>query len=516
MEKEAGRHDAAAVWLTRGLKLDSQSGVFRFHLGELDYHRGMLAPARAHLEEAIRLLPEFADAHHLLAFVLGDLGQPEAAAAAAQRANELNPALSRAETNLSLDRYNPARYGELVGERDARPEAVQSAYLAGYHLGIAYRQRGLYDEALRELGRALDRGEDDGLVRQAIAEVRLVRGEVEEAARLYRELTERSPGSPKLRNELGVALHRGGEVAAAERAYRAAVEADPTYAVAWNNLAVARMHRGDAGAAGECLARAVELHPRLVEAWCNLGLLAERSGKLAPALRSYRAASDADGEATAAWVGAGRVLSEMERFAEARNSLVRAVEIDPESAAARYHLGFVLARLGDFDAARRETIEAGQRAEGEVVVEMEYAPQPRTITYEIGVRNEETGEMEAVQVTNDSLMTRPVVLRSRPLPYAYILPRDAVDAVALLRRNNITVETLTRAVELDVQSYVIEGVQFERAYNHSAAVRLDVAADAIDRTVEFPAGSYVVRTGQMRGRLIGHMLEVETNDNVVY
>ena len=172
--------------------------------------------------------------------------------------------------------------------------------------------------------------------------------------------------------------------------------------------------------------------------------------------------------------------------------------------------------MGAVERARRETIEMGQRAEGEVVIEMEYAPQPRTITYEIGVRNEETGELEAVQVTNDSLMTRPVVLKTRPLPYAYILPRDAVDAVAMLRRNSITVETLTRAVEVEVDSYVIEGVTFEQAYNHAGAVRLEVADQPLTRTVEFPAGSYIVRTGQMRGRLIGHMLEPETNDNVIY
>src|SRR5690606_7916433 len=146
-----------------------------------------------------------ADAYHLLAFVLGDLREHGAAAEAAERARQLNPALSRAETNLSLDHYNPAHYGELVGNRDARPDVVPSGYLAGYHLGIAYRQRGLYAEALRELERALAAGEDTGLVRQAIAEVRLVRGEVEEAAALYRELLKGDPHSPKLLNELGVA-----------------------------------------------------------------------------------------------------------------------------------------------------------------------------------------------------------------------------------------------------------------------------------------------------------------------
>jgi hypothetical protein len=166
--------------------------------------------------------------------------------------------------------------------------------------------------------------------------------------------------------------------------------------------------------------------------------------------------------------------------------------------------------------ARTETVEMGRNAEGEVVVAMEYAPQPRSITYEIGVRDEDTGEMRAVEVTNDSLMTRPVATKTRPRPYAYILPRDAVDAVAMLRRNSIAVETLTEAVELDIHAYTIEAVDFERAYNHAGAVRLTLADDATPRTVEYPAGTYVVRTGQMRGRLAAHMLEPETNDNVIY
>ena len=39
-------------------------------------------------------------------------------------------------------------------------------------------------------------------------------------------------------------------------------------------------------------------------------------------------------------------------------------------------------------------------------------------------------------------------------------------------------------------------------------------ASLIDET--FPAGTYVVPTAQYLGRLVAHMLEVETEDNVVY
>ncbi len=164
--------------------------------------------------------------------------------------------------------------------------------------------------------------------------------------------------------------------------------------------------------------------------------------------------------------------------------------------------------------ARRETVEMGQRAEGQVVVEMEYQPQPYPVTYEIGVR--EDGVLKRVKVTHDSMMTRPVATKTRPRPYAYILPREAVNAVAMLQRAGVTVERLLEPMQTDVESYVIESVSFEQAYNHAAAVRLKLADTTLKRTETFPAGSYVIRTGQMMGRLAAHMLEPETNDNVFY
>lgn len=164
--------------------------------------------------------------------------------------------------------------------------------------------------------------------------------------------------------------------------------------------------------------------------------------------------------------------------------------------------------------ARRETVEMGQKAEGEVVVEMRYGPQPYRVTYEIGVM--EGGERRAITVSSDSMMTLPIATKTRPRPYAYILPRDAEAAVAMLRRNAIVVEQLLEPMQVEVQAYVVEGVGFEQAYNHSAAVRLRLADQPLTQTRTFPAGSYVVRTGQMLGRLAAHMLEPETNDNVIY
>ena len=112
-------------------------------------------------------------------------------------------------------------------------------------------------------------------------------------------------------------------------------------------------------------------------------------------------------------------------------------------------------------------------------------------------------------------MKKPVVLASRPRPWAYVLPPYATDAVAMLQRHGIAVEQLTEETELTVDAYTVAGVSHERAYDHAAATVVDVG-EVVTLQETFPPHSYVVRTAQQLGRLVGHMLEPETEDNVVY
>ena len=161
--------------------------------------------------------------------------------------------------------------------------------------------------------------------------------------------------------------------------------------------------------------------------------------------------------------------------------------------------------------ARAETLALGQGPAGDVVVRMEYGPEERTVSYEIP----RGSDGETLRVTSDSLMKKPVPLVTRPRPYAYVLPRDAEDAVALLLRHGITVERLRTPASLPVQAYTIAAVGYTQQYNHAAAVELTVG-EVLSQTVDFPVGTYVVPTGQLLGRLVCHMLEPETDDNVIY
>src|SRR5437879_995095 len=112
----------------------------------------------------------------LRACVLAHGGRHQEARGASKRAIQLNPPLARAQTNLSLERYNAERRSQQLRARESpEPQVVEGNELAHYNLGLAFRQKGYYNEALREYRLALERGEDRRLTLQAMAEGHLLK-----------------------------------------------------------------------------------------------------------------------------------------------------------------------------------------------------------------------------------------------------------------------------------------------------------------------------------------------------
>jgi dipeptidyl-peptidase-4 len=174
--------------------------------------------------------------------------------------------------------------------------------------------------------------------------------------------------------------------------------------------------------------------------------------------------------------------------------------------------------MGLVNDARMETLAMGAEPRGEIAVQMEYAPEDYTVDYTVitgGRRAAPDTPVDTIDVTGAQLIKKPVATKTRPRPWAYLLPRDAVDAVAMLQRHGITVEVMTGPDSLTVDAYVVGGVTHEQAYNHAAATRVEVK-EVITLEQGFPKGTYVVPTSQFLGRLVTHMLEPETDDNVVY
>ncbi len=119
------------------------------------------------------------------------------------------------------------------------------------------------------------------------------------------------------------------------------------------------------------------------------------------------------------------------------------------------------------------------------------------------------------KITDADLLKKPVATKTRPRPYAYILPCDATKAIDLLKMHNITVEVLQQDTPIAIEAYVLKDIKHEEEDNHPQATFVTVADDTVKKVMNFPKGTYVVRTGQVMGRMVSHMLEPETPENII-
>jgi Tetratricopeptide repeat. len=262
------------------------------------------------------------------------MGRHEEAREATKHAIQLNPTLARAQANLALERYGGAP-AESV-RTGQRPQIVEGGALAHYNLGLAFRQKAMHEEALREYRLALEAGEDRRMTLQAMAEVHLLRRELPAALELYDALVREIADSPKLWNERGVCLHQAGRRAEAIESYERAVAVDTGYRLAWNNLGVVRAAEpGETGIAA--FRRALDGEAPLFAARLNLALLLLQRHQLRAALDEYQGALAEQSGSAVAWNGVGLVLMELRRFEDARNAFGRAVDADPAMAGAHYN-----------------------------------------------------------------------------------------------------------------------------------------------------------------------------------
>lgn len=470
VEKGRGNLAQAQYWFERSLALDPDSSVMHFSLGEVLYNQGRHDEALAALMRAVELNPDNPDAYFLLGFVYGDMGRHEEARAASKRAVQLNPALSRAQTNLSIDRHKPQKQEKTPVEGGARPErrsvrstpVAEDGDLAHYNLGVAFRQKGYYAEALREYRLALDRGEDRHLALQAMAEVELLTKDTAAALELYDLLLAELPGRAKLWNERGLALHQASRHADAAESYRRATEADPSYAIAYNNLGVAHYHLDQRDDAVDGFRKALAVNPAFVKARLNLALLLTKSRRYQLALEAYRTVLNTEGENPVAWNGIGLVLGELRKFEDARNAYARAIQARPDYAEAHYNLSFTLSNLGDFEGALRETKRALEldpyyvAQKFELAIDLEFENPDLSIQPDLGGERRVSAEIESFSFDPTLLDTLFTELAPAPEPAAdpvvaeadpYAMAADYLSKGLLDRANAAANRALARGAD---------------------------------------------------------------------
>ena len=198
---QTDRNELAVDYIRRALRV-REDPVYFSNLGIVLRDLGRLTEAEASCREALRLQPDYTEAHVNLGNALLDLGRPVEAEASYREALRLRPNYPEAHNNLGNALLDLGRAAE------ARASYREALYL-----------RPDYPEAHNNLGNAL-----------------LDLGRPAEAEASYREALRLRPNYPEAYNNLGNALRDLGRPVEAEASYREALRLRPNYPDAHNNL----------------------------------------------------------------------------------------------------------------------------------------------------------------------------------------------------------------------------------------------------------------------------------------
>jgi len=222
--------------------------------------------------EALRLRPDYPEAHNNLAVTLRVLGQLEEAEQHYRAALRLRAGYPDAHHNLAVLLMGSGRFAEAAthfeGALAARPDFVNA--LHGY--ANLLRMEGRLDASRRRFEEALRLRPGSGRLRNDYALLLEDMDQLEEAARQYRQAIRTEPAATCHYN-FALLLERVGEAEEAERQYRAALGLFPDYAEAHNNLGVLLHARGDAAGAERHYREALRLRPDDAEVHYNFALL---------------------------------------------------------------------------------------------------------------------------------------------------------------------------------------------------------------------------------------------------
>jgi tetratricopeptide (TPR) repeat protein len=286
--------------------LAADDAEFQHQEGERLRRQGRLPEAVAAQRTALRLRPDYAQAHMDLSVALLEQGQLPEAEEAAREALRLRPEYAHAQCNLG---NVLARRGKLAEAETAFREALRLKP----DLAVAYCNLGamLCDRAHDYAG----------------------------ALAAFREALRLKPTEAAYHYNVGNVLSKQGKTAEAEAAYRKALRLKPDLAVAHCSLGALLCDRGgDDEAASAAFRQALRLKPDEATYHYNLGMTLAIQGKPVEAEAAFREALHLKPDYAAVYNHLGDSLADRRQLDEAVAAFLESMRLRPDSARPYFNL----------------------------------------------------------------------------------------------------------------------------------------------------------------------------------
>ncbi len=307
---------------------------------------------KRHLEEILRLNPNYAPAYYYLSLLNSEEKNLEEAEANLNKAIKSNPSdpdlqTSLGELYLEMNRITEAEriFSDMTATSDLLPQNY-------FYLAKVESEKGNLEEAIRLYDLAINTA--DGYYPEALLNKGYILKQLdrnEEAADVYREALRLRPEYSEAHYNLALLFHRNNDYRQAVRHYRNAVRSNPSYARAWYNAGVVFNAKGEPDSAKYYFEKALLHKPDYVKALLNLGVVHSNLQEYDKAISLYRNLLNDYPNYTPALFNLGLAYRKSDQNKEAIRAYEKLLEYDPENIGALKNLGVLYGNENDHELA---------------------------------------------------------------------------------------------------------------------------------------------------------------------
>jgi Flp pilus assembly protein TadD len=235
--------------------------VADYCLGDALVAQGRTEEGVAHLREAVRLVPSYADVHESLGIALDKQAPTDEGIAQLREALRLDPNLLDAHNALGVALFRRGQTEQGIAQmREAL--RIKPDFAEGHcNLGNALLQTGQTKEGLAELREAVRLDPALERAHYILGKALLAQGQTAEAISELSEAGKLDPSDARDHNTLGIALFQQGRADEGIAEFRQALALNPADAQSHNNLAKALLEEGQTAEAISEAEKALELQP---------------------------------------------------------------------------------------------------------------------------------------------------------------------------------------------------------------------------------------------------------------
>jgi predicted O-linked N-acetylglucosamine transferase (SPINDLY family)/mannosyltransferase OCH1-like enzyme/glycosyltransferase involved in cell wall biosynthesis len=291
-------------------------------------------------------------------------------------------------------------------------------------------------------------------------------GRLQEAARLYEQLTVAAPGDARPWHFLGAIAMQSGNFARALELVNRALELDPTLADGHYHLAASLAKLDRLSDAVASYRQALRLQPLHADAHRNLAGVLRQLNELDGALTHAHKALELSPNAASFQI-LGEILYQRHQWNAAMEAFQRATEIDPYSAPSYNNMGNILQLQLDYD-----------RAEANYRRSVELDPRSSAVWTNLGMVRMRLGRLdESIQAHRRAVALAPESALARNALGVSLLEQGVPDEAA---------DCFTRAQQLDANCVeALPNLSLVRLMQGRAADAVDCCLQAITRRPDY-------------------------------